>query len=60
MKIVVAGGTGFIGEALARGLVARGDVAVLTRNASHASPEDVGPNIGSTRWGPADSTPLER
>jgi uncharacterized protein (TIGR01777 family) len=33
MKIVVAGGTGFIGEALVRRLLARGDdVAVLTRN----------------------------
>ncbi|HKR66706.1 MAG TPA: TIGR01777 family oxidoreductase [Thermoanaerobaculia bacterium] len=33
MKIVVAGGTGFIGEPLVRRLVARGeDVAVLTRN----------------------------
>ena len=34
MKIVVAGGTGFIGEPLVRRLIARGnnDVAVLTRN----------------------------
>jgi len=33
MKIVVAGGTGFIGEPLVRRLVARGeDVTVLTRN----------------------------
>jgi len=33
MKIVVAGGTGFIGEPLVRRLLARGDdVAVLTRN----------------------------
>ena len=33
MKIVVAGGTGFIGEPLVRRLVARGDdVAVLSRN----------------------------
>ncbi|HYK04015.1 MAG TPA: TIGR01777 family oxidoreductase [Thermoanaerobaculia bacterium] len=35
MKIVVAGGSGFIGEALVKRLVARGDdVAVLTRDAS--------------------------
>ena len=33
MKIVVAGGTGFLGEPLVRRLVARGDdVTVLTRN----------------------------
>jgi uncharacterized protein (TIGR01777 family) len=35
MNIVVAGGTGFIGEPLVRGLLGRGDVAVLTRNPSH-------------------------
>jgi len=36
MKIVVAGGSGFLGEPLVRRLLARGDdVAVLTRNASH-------------------------
>jgi hypothetical protein len=35
MKIVVAGGSGFIGEALVRRLLARGDdVTVLTRNPS--------------------------
>ncbi|HYI10966.1 MAG TPA: TIGR01777 family oxidoreductase [Thermoanaerobaculia bacterium] len=35
MKIVVAGGSGFLGEPLVRRLVARGDdVAVLTRNPS--------------------------
>ena len=35
MKIVVAGGTGFIGEPLVKALVARGDdVAVLSRNPS--------------------------
>ncbi|MEK6375372.1 MAG: TIGR01777 family oxidoreductase [Acidobacteriota bacterium] len=35
MKIVVAGGTGFVGEPLVRRLLARGDdVAVLTRNPS--------------------------
>jgi uncharacterized protein (TIGR01777 family) len=38
MKIVVAGGTGFIGEPLVRRLQARGDdVAVLTRNPAHVS-----------------------
>src|SRR5947208_14318861 len=35
MKIVVAGGSGFLGEPLVRRLLARGDdVAVLTRNPS--------------------------
>lgn len=35
MKIIVSGGTGFIGETLVRRLVSRGDeVAVLTRNPS--------------------------
>lgn len=32
MNIVVAGGTGFIGEALCRTLLVRGDVRVLSRN----------------------------
>src|SRR4051812_34432124 len=36
MKIVVAGGSGFLGEPLVRRLLARGgDVAVLTRNPAH-------------------------
>lgn len=36
MKIVVAGGSGFIGEPLVRALVARGhDVAALTRDPAH-------------------------
>jgi uncharacterized protein (TIGR01777 family) len=36
MKIVVAGGSGFLGEPLVKRLLARGDdVAVLTRNAAH-------------------------
>lgn len=38
MKIVIAGGSGFIGTALVRRLVARGDdVAVLTRSAKRVS-----------------------
>lgn len=38
MKIVVAGGSGFLGEALVRRLLARGDdVAVLTRDPSHVN-----------------------
>jgi uncharacterized protein (TIGR01777 family) len=32
MRIVVAGGTGFIGEPLVKRLLARGDVAVISRN----------------------------
>lgn len=36
MKIVIAGGSGFLGQPLVEALLARGDdVAVLTRNASH-------------------------
>lgn len=36
MKIVVAGGSGFLGEPLVKRLLTRGDdVAVLTRNATH-------------------------
>ena len=36
MRIVIAGGSGFVGSALVRHLLARGDdVAVLTRRASH-------------------------
>ncbi|HUO83614.1 MAG TPA: TIGR01777 family oxidoreductase [Thermoanaerobaculia bacterium] len=36
MKIVVAGGSGFIGEALVRHYLGRGDVAVLTRDPAKA------------------------
>jgi uncharacterized protein (TIGR01777 family) len=35
MRIVIAGGTGFIGEPLVRRLLARGDVAVVSRNPAH-------------------------
>jgi uncharacterized protein len=35
MRIVISGGTGFIGEAVARALGASHDVAVLTRNPAH-------------------------
>jgi uncharacterized protein (TIGR01777 family) len=43
MKILIAGGTGFIGRALAGALVARGDaVTVLTRSASSAPPGTTG------------------
>jgi len=36
VKIVIAGGSGFVGQPLVEALLARGDdVAVLTRNASH-------------------------
>jgi uncharacterized protein (TIGR01777 family) len=35
MKIVIAGGSGFLGEPLVRRLQKRGDVVVLTRNPTH-------------------------
>lgn len=35
MKIVIAGGTGFIGTPLVRALLPRGEVVVLTRDAGH-------------------------
>ncbi|MHB0968894.1 MAG: TIGR01777 family oxidoreductase [Thermoanaerobaculia bacterium] len=34
MRIVIAGGSGFVGEVLAAHLAPRGDVAILTRNAA--------------------------
>jgi uncharacterized protein YbjT (DUF2867 family) len=38
MKVVVSGGTGFIGGALCRALVRRGmDITVLSRNPIHAN-----------------------
>lgn len=53
MKIVIAGGTGFIGEPLARRLAATNDVAVLSRNPEHvAAGRGVkwDPSSGSGAW----------
>lgn len=49
MKIVVAGGTGFIGEPLVRSLGARGEVIVLSRN-----PAKVRAGRG-VRWDPSSA-----
>jgi uncharacterized protein (TIGR01777 family) len=55
MKIVVAGGTGFIGRRLVRELAARGDeIVVLTRGENKG--QDTGgpalPNVHFVRWAP--------
>lgn len=49
MKIVIAGGSGFIGEHLVRSLASRGDVAVLSRN-----PQKVRAGRG-VAWNPRES-----
>ena len=60
MKIVVAGGTGLIGEALVAQLVANGDsVSVLTRDASKAR-KILPLDVAVFQWNPeSDNPPLE-
>lgn len=51
MRIVIAGGSGFLGEALASHLATRGDVAILTRNAARV-------RVGTpVVWNPAADGP---
>lgn len=54
MKIVIAGGSGFLGSALTRALVSDGhDVAILTRQNPPPAPE---PHVSSVSWRPDGST----
>ncbi len=60
MRVVVAGGTGFIGRHLCQVLVRRGDnVVVLTRSSRTAS--EAGPEgLELRQWNPSDGTDLEK
>jgi NAD dependent epimerase/dehydratase family enzyme len=52
MRVIVAGGTGFIGKSLCRELLLAGhEVAVLTRDAIRAK-ERVPQGTGITQWSP--------
>ncbi len=52
MKIVVTGATGFIGSALVRRLIARGDTVIaLTRSAAHARTR-LDPSVQAFDWAP--------
>lgn len=52
MKVVIAGGTGFLGRPLAERLAADGrDVVILTRREAGAAP----PGMRLVRWNPGDS-----
>ena len=51
MKIVIAGGSGFLGTALSRTLAAEGhDVAILTRQTSNRPPRT--PRMSFVQWDP--------
>src|SRR5687768_15354767 len=55
MSIVIAGGSGFLGSALARAFVTEGhDVAILTRQASPGAPPQ--PRTTFVPWTPDGST----
>lgn len=57
MKVIVIGGTGFIGSALVRALVARGDaVTILTRHAE-AARTALGPEVEALAWSPPQAGP---
>ena len=52
MRVVVAGGTGFIGSKLWESLLAKGhDVVLLTRDASR-SRDDIHPKVRVVSWAP--------
>ena len=52
MRVVVAGGTGFIGSVLWESLLARGhDVVLLTRDASR-SRDHIHPKVHVVSWAP--------
>jgi uncharacterized protein (TIGR01777 family) len=56
MKVVIAGGTGFLGHALARALAADGrDIVVLTRDGGVNAGKSAGKNlIRFVQWNPGD------
>ena len=55
MKIVIAGGSGFLGTALSRTLAAEGhDVAILTRQTSNKTPAH--PRLSFVQWDPNGNT----
>lgn len=59
MKVVVTGGTGFIGRALCRSLVSHGmSVTVLSRNLAHAKAM-LDPSITVVEWDAVTSGPWE-
>lgn len=57
MRVIITGATGFIGAALTRALLQRGDtVTVLTRNAAHAR-EVLGDKVEALEWHPPEPGP---
>jgi uncharacterized protein (TIGR01777 family) len=59
MRVVVAGGSGFVGRAVCRALVERGDeVVVLTRSAARARVA-LGPAVSLAEWSPDSPGPWQ-
>ena len=55
-RVIITGGSGFIGAPLARQLAAKYDVVVLSRNPARVS--DLGPGVQVVAWDGRSALPI--